>query len=281
TREHLSALEVIGIKRVVIVQNKIDIVPRERVLENFREIKEFVRGTIAENAPIIPISAQQKVNIDALIKTIEETIPTPPRDLKSPPLMQVARSFDVNKPKTKPENLLGGVLGGSLMRGKLRVGEEIEIRPGIKGERDWTPITTTVESIMASGKFIEEATPGGLIGVATKLDPFLTKADNMVGNVLGHPNELPPVLREFTMEVQLFENVVGLEESLKVEKIKTNEPLMLAIGTAITLGDVKSVRNEIVEVNLRRPVCAEGGWRVAISRRVGGRWRLIGSGVIA
>ncbi|MEM0352913.1 MAG: translation initiation factor IF-2 subunit gamma, partial [Archaeoglobaceae archaeon] len=85
----------------------------------------------------------------------------------------------------------------------------------------------------------------------------------------------------FTMEVQLFENVVGLEESLKVEKIKTNEPLMLAIGTAITLGDVKSVRNEIVEVNLRRPVCAEGGWRVAISRRVGGRWRLIGSGVIA
>lgn len=280
TREHLSALEVIGIKNIVIAQNKIDTVPKERVLENFREIKEFVRGTIAENAPIIPISAQQKINIDALIKTIESTIPTPPRDLKSPPLMQVARSFDVNKPKTKPENLLGGVLGGSLMRGKLRVGDEIEIRPGIKGGKGWTPITTTVESIMASGTFIEEATPGGLIGVATKLDPFLTKADNMVGNVLGHPNELPPVLEEFTMEVKLFENVVGLEESLRVEKIKTNEQLMLAVGTAITLGEVKSVRNEVVEVSLRRPVCAEQGWRTAIGRRVGGRWRLIGSGVI-
>ncbi|MCX7704093.1 MAG: 2-hydroxyacyl-CoA dehydratase, partial [Planctomycetota bacterium] len=47
-----------------------------------------------------PLSAQQKVNIDALIKKIEETIPTPKRDLKSPPLMQIARSFDVNKPKT-------------------------------------------------------------------------------------------------------------------------------------------------------------------------------------
>lgn len=281
TREHLSALEVTGIKRIVIVQNKIDIVPRERILENFKEIKDFVRGTIAANAPIVPISAQQKVNIDALIQTIEKTIPTPKRDLKSPPLMQVARSFDVNKPKTKPERLLGGVLGGSLMRGKLRVGDEIEIRPGVKGERDWISITTTVESIMASGRFIDEATPGGLIGVATKLDPFLTKADNMVGNVLGYPNELPPVLREFTMEVQLFENVVGLEESLKVEKIKTNEPLMLAVGTAITLGDAKSVREETIEVNLRRPVCAEQGWRVAISRRVGGRWRLIGSGRIA
>lgn len=281
TREHLSALEVIGIKNIVIAQNKIDTVSRERVLENFREIKEFVRGTIAEKAPIIPISAQQKVNIDALIKAIESTIPTPPRDLNSPPLMQVARSFDVNKPKTKPENMLGGVLGGSLMRGKLRVGDEIEIRPGIRTEKDWTPITTTVESIMASGIFVEEATPGGLIGVATKLDPFLTKADNMVGNVLGHPNELPPVLSEFTMEIRLFERVVGLEESVKVEKIKMNEQLMLAVGTAITLGEVKSARNEFVEVTLRRPVCAEQGWRVAIGRRVGGRWRLIGSGVIA
>ncbi|MCS7130013.1 MAG: translation initiation factor IF-2 subunit gamma [Archaeoglobaceae archaeon] len=280
TREHLSALEVIGVKKIVIAQNKIDIVQKERVLESYKEIKAFVSGTIAEKAPIVPISAQQKINIDALIKKIEETIPTPERDLKSPPLMQIARSFDVNKPKTKPENLVGGVVGGSLMRGKLRAGEEIEIRPGIKKDKDWEPITTTVESIMASGRQIEEATPGGLIGVATKLDPFLTKADAMVGNVLGLPNELPPVLKEFTMETNLFRTVVGIEENLAVEKIKTNEPLMLAVGTSITLGEVRSVRDAIVEVSLRRPVCAEQGWRVAISRRVGGRWRLIGSGVI-
>ncbi|MEM1578243.1 MAG: translation initiation factor IF-2 subunit gamma [Archaeoglobaceae archaeon] len=281
TREHLSALEVIGIRKIVIAQNKIDIVAKERVLENYREIKDFIRGTVAENAPIIPLSAQQKVNIDALIQAIEKTIPTPPRDFNSPPLMQIARSFDVNRPKTKPENLLGGVVGGSLMRGKLRVGDEVEIRPGIKSDRGWMPITTTVESIMASGRFIQEATPGGLIGVATKLDPFLTKADALVGNVLGLPNELPPILKEFTMDAQLFERVVGVEEDLLVEKIKTNEPLMLAVGTAITLGDVKSVRDETIEVTLRRPVCAEQGWRVAISRRVGGRWRLIGSGIIS
>jgi len=280
TREHLSALEIIGVKRIVIAQNKIDIVPKERVLENYREIREFVKGTSAENAPIVPVSAQQKVNVDALIQKIEECIPTPPRDLHAPPLMQIARSFDVNKPKTKPENLVGGVVGGSLMRGRLRVGDEVEIRPGIKKDKGWEPITTVVESIMASGREVEEATPGGLIGVATKLDPFLTKADAMVGNVLGHPNELPPVLKDFTMESELFKTVVGVEEDLAVEKIKTNEPLMLAIGTAITLGEVKSVRDNVVEVTLRRPVCAEEGWRVAISRRVGGRWRLIGSGVI-
>ncbi len=283
TKEHLMALEIIGVDRIVIAQNKIDIVSRERVVENYREIKEFVKGTIAEDAPIVPISAQQKVNMDALIEAVEEAIPTPERDLDSPPLMYIARSFDVNKPGTPPEKLLGGVVGGSLSRGRIRVGDEIEIRPGMKDEKAnrWNPIVTEVQSIMASGRFVDEATPGGLVGVATKLDPVLTKSDALVGNVLGHPNELPDVLMEFTMDVQLLERVVGVEEEMEVEKIKMNEPLMLAVGTAITLGVVTSARDDIVEVKLRRPVCAEKGWRVAISRRVGSRWRLIGAGIIS
>ncbi len=118
TKEHLMALQIIGVDKIVIAQNKIDIVSPERVLENYQEIKEFVKGTVAENAPIIPISAQQKVNMDALIEAIEETIPTPERDLDSPPLMHVARSFDVNKPGTPPEKLLGGVLGGAFREGE-------------------------------------------------------------------------------------------------------------------------------------------------------------------
>ncbi len=281
TKEHLTALQVIGVERIVIAQNKIDIVDKERVLENYREIKEFVKGTIAEKAPIIPISAQQKINLDALIEAIEETIPTPERDLQSPPLMHIARSFDVNKPGTEPEKLLGGVVGGSLSRGRIRVGDEVEIRPGIKDEKgEWKPITTTVESIMASGRFVDEATPGGLVGIATKLDPVYTKSDSLVGNVLGHVNELPEVINSFSMKIHLLEKVVGAEEDINVEKIKMNEQLMLAVGTAITLGVVTSARDDVIEVELRRPVCAESGWRVAISRRVGSRWRLIGAGII-
>ncbi|MCS7121985.1 MAG: translation initiation factor IF-2 subunit gamma [Archaeoglobaceae archaeon] len=281
TKEHLIALQIIGIKNIVIAQNKIDVVDKERLLENYREIKDFVKNTVAENAPIIPVSAQQRVNIDALIEAIEKTIPTPKRDFASPPLMQIARSFDVNRPGTKPEDLLGGVVGGSLMRGKLRVGDEIEIRPGVKDSRgNWAPIFTRVESIMASGRFVEEATPGGLIGVATKLDPVYTKSDALVGNVLGHVNELPDVLNDFTMEVQLLEKVVGVEEDLEVEKIKVKEQLILTVGTAVTLANINSVRDNKVEVSLSRPVCAESGWRVAIARRIGGRWRLIGAGII-
>jgi translation initiation factor 2 subunit 3 len=264
----------------VIAQNKIDTVDRDRVLENYEEIKDFVKNTVAENAPIIPISAQQRINIDALIQAIEKTIPTPKRDLNSPPLMHIARSFDVNKPGTKPKDLVGGVVGGSLARGRLKAGDEIEIRPGIKDSRGWQPLTSKVVSIMASGRVVDEATPGGLIGVATQLDPSITKSDRLVGNVLGIPESLPDVLTELTIDVQLLERVVGLEQDVEVENIKMNEVLMLVVGTAVTVATVTSARDDIAEVRLKRPVCAEEGSRVAISRRIGGRWRLIGAGTI-
>jgi len=284
TKEHLMALEIIGVKNIVIAQNKIDIVSKEEAIEHYRQIKEFVRGTIAESAPIVPISAQQELNIDILIKAIEETIPTPKRDPTKPPLMYVARSFDVNKPGTKPESLKGGVLGGSLMQGILREGDEIELRPGRRVEAEnkvsWVPIRTKISSLMAGGERVEEVRPGGLIGVATTLDPAMTKSDAMVGQIVGHPDHMPPVWNSITLDVQLLERVVGTAEEREVEKLKKGEMLMITVGTSTTVGVVQNVKKDVAEVSLRRPICALVGSRAAISRRIGSRWRLIGVGEI-
>jgi len=113
TREHLSALQAKDIKNIIIVQNKIDLLSKEKVIESYNQIKEFVRGTVAENSPIIPCSAQQGVNIDKIIEELIK-IPQPERNTGDKPLFVVARSFDVNKPGTPAEKLSGGVLGGSL-----------------------------------------------------------------------------------------------------------------------------------------------------------------------
>ena len=80
-------------QNIVVVQNKIDLVTRERAIESHNEIKEFLKGTVAENAPIIPVSAHHDVNLDILIDAIEKTIPTPERDENEKPVMHVARSF--------------------------------------------------------------------------------------------------------------------------------------------------------------------------------------------
>ncbi len=284
TKEHLMALNIIGIKNIVIVQNKIDIVPREKVLENYNQIIAFVKGTVAENAPIIPVSAQQNANIDLVIEAIEKYIPTPDRDMEKPPLMFVARSFDVNKPGTIPDKLVGGVIGGSLNCGRLHPGDELELRPGRKveagGAVKWVSIRTKITSILAGSSVVDEATPGGLIGIGTRLDPSLTKSDALVGQVAGLPDSIPPTIDGFVMETKLLPRVVGVSDESKVEPIRSNEPLMLNIGTATTIGVVTSARANDAEVKLKRPVCAEKGSSVAISRRVGARWRLIGSGIL-
>jgi len=215
---------------------------------------------------------------------LKKLFPTPKRNLNAPPRMYVLRSFDVNKPGTEAEKLVGGVLGGSISQGVFRVNDEIEIRPGLRvesgGKSTYQPITTIIENLHTSFGPIKEAKCGGLIGVGTKLDPSLTKSDGLVGNVVGKEGGLPEVLEELSMEVHLFENVVGTEKVIPVEKIKTNEALVLNIATTVTSGVVTSVRESIVEVTLRKPVCTEIGARAAISRRIGEGWRLIGYGII-
>ncbi len=285
TKEHLMALDIIGVRNIIVAQNKIELVSREKVLQNYQQIKEFLSGTFAAEAPIIPISAIHRANIDKLIQAIEEHIPTPERDLSKPARMEVARSFDVNRPGAKPEKLMGGVLGGSLLQGKLRAGDGIEVRPGIRvgreGRTTWQHLDSKVVSLHAGGSKVDEAVPGGLIGIGTLLDPSLTKGDSLVGSVVGAPGNLPEVLETLELEVHLMERVVGLPKELEVKPLVTGEPLMLNVGTAMTVGVITSARGGRATVKLKLPVCADRGARAALSRRVAGRWRLIGHGIIS
>ncbi len=284
TREHLMALTIIGVDKVIVVQNKIDIVSKDQARENYKEIQDFIKGTIAEKAPIIPISAHHDVNIDMLIEAIEKTIPTPKWDKSKPARMYVARSFDINVPGTEIDKLKGGVIGGSLTQGKLKVGDEIEIRPGRKVEVgskvSWETITTKVRSLYAGGTSLDVAGPGGLVAIGTGLDPTYTKSDSFVGRIAGVPGTLPEVTSGLTFRTELMQRVVGVASELAVESLKTNEPLMLSVGTATTVGVVTSGRSGSAEVSLKIPVCVEKGQRIAISRRISGKWRLIGYGVV-
>ncbi|MFP4530553.1 MAG: translation initiation factor IF-2 subunit gamma [Halodesulfurarchaeum sp.] len=284
TEEHLMALDSIGIENIVVAQNKVDLVDGDTARENYEQITEFVKGTVAEGAPIVPISAEQEINIDLIIEALQETIPTPERDPDADPRMYVARSFDINRPGTEWGGLKGGVIGGSLVQGVLETETELEIRPGREieegGQTHWEPVTSTVRSIQSGEALVDSASPGGLIGVGTGLDPSLTKGDSLAGQVAGEPGSLPPVWEQFEMDIDLLDRLVGADEEGSVEPITTGEPLMLTIGTATTVGAVTSARGGEAEVNLKRPVCAPEGATIAINRRVGTRWRLIGIGTL-
>jgi translation initiation factor 2 subunit 3 len=281
TREHLLALEVLGIKQIVIVQNKVDLTESEKAIENYDQINEFVKGSVASDAPIIPISAQHKLNINALIGAIETSIKTPSRSTNKAAIMHVLRSFDINKPGLPLEKVKGGVIGGALIQGELSVGEEIEIRPGFMDDKrgKYEPIRSVVSTLGTGAGLVERVRPGGLVAIGTKLDPAYIKSDSLIGSVVGKPDSLPDDVEEISIEVKLFDTAVGTQEMVKVEPIKTKEPLRLNVGTAAALGAVTSSKDTQVEVKLRKPLCLLPRSRVAISRRISDRWRLIGAGV--
>ena len=282
TKEHLLALQTLGIKQIILVQNKVDLVSYKEALDNYNDITKFVKGTKIAKSPIIPISAQSKLNIDALIGAIEENIETPTRDESKEAVMHVLRSFDVNKPGTKIKEIKGGVIGGSLTYGIFKVGDEIEIRPGIINEKkkSYEPIRTEIVSLGTGAGRVEMAKPGGLIAIGTKLDPSLTRSDSLIGSVIGKPGTLPENLLTAKIEVSLFDSAVGDLDETKVLPIQVGESLRLNIGTAPVLSRVEKVKSNIIETQFKRPVCIFEKSNVAISRRIADRWRLIGAGIV-
>ena len=286
TREHLAALQIAGIENIVIVQNKIDIVSKERAIESHNEIKEFVKGTIAENAPIIPISAHHDVNLDILIQAIEDIIPTPDHGKQKEALMYVARSFDINRPGSRPNKLRGGIIGGSVVKGQFSVGDDILIAPGRRIQEGskirWEPINTVIESVQGGGLDLDTIHAGGLCGVATPMDPNVTKADDLSGQVMARQGELPPIWEEFNLDLDLLEHMVasGDDAPEKVRPLQPNEMLMINSATATSVGQVTAIKGKKCTLRLRLPICALEGSRITLSRRIGTRWRLIGHGTI-
>jgi len=286
TREHLMALEIAGIENIVIVQNKIDLVSRERALASHEEIRSFLKGTIAENAPIIPVSAHHDVNLDVLIEAIENTIPTPDRSADKRSIMHVARSFDINRPGTRPTKLRGGVIGGSIVEGEFKEGDEVVIGPGRKVERGnksvWEPIHAVVSSMQGGGLNLESMHAGGLCGMATFLDPSITTSDNLSGQVVARAGDLPEVHDSIEVEVHLMSHMVtgDGEKPEKIQPLRNNEMLMINVATATSVGVTRNAEKTRTNLDLRLPICADKGQRISLSRRIGSRWRLIGYGTI-
>ncbi len=283
TKEHLMALQSKKIKNIIIVQNKIDLVSKEKALKNYEEIKKFIKGTLIENAPIIPVSSQQGINIDKLLEELCK-LEIPKQQVDAEPIFLIARSFDVNKPGTTINKLNGGVLGGILKRGKLKVGGEIEIKPGLSikkaNQKIYQTLTTKILSLHKGKSSQKEVSPGASISIETALDPFLTKTDSLTGCMVGLKGKLPEISHDVKIKTELFKKVLGSEEQKNVEPFKTKEMLMLSVNTTITVGTVEEIKNDEIKLSLNIPIIALKGDNVGIARNLDGHWRLIGWGEI-
>jgi translation initiation factor 2 subunit 3 len=290
TSEHLAAVEIMRLKHIMILQNKVELVKEAQAQAQYEDIKKFVAGTCAGESPIIPLSAVLKYNLDIVCEYLCTQVPIPPRDFTSSPQMIIIRSFDVNKPGDAIADLKGGVAGGSILKGVLKVGQEIEVRPGIMttdgtGKYTCKPILSRIMSLAAEQNSLQYAVPGGLIGVGTKIDPALTRADRLIGQVLGTPGKLPDIYIEIEVKYYLLRRLLGVksdgEKQGKVSKLKKGEILMVNIGSTAAGGKIVGIKeNDFGKIALTSPVCSQDGDKVALSRRIDKHWRLIGWGQI-
>ena len=281
TREHIMALQVKGIKYLIVAQNKIDLVDEKRAKENYEEIREFLKGKY-DDALIIPVSAQQGINIELIWKALAE-IPVSERDKAGEPIFLVARSFDINRPGSILRELHGAVLGGTLKRGMLRVGDEIEIKPGrvVKeaNKYRYETIKTKIKGLYRA-KPVQELVPGGSMSIETELDMALGKGDALAGNVVSIKGKLPELTQRLKIQYKLFGEASGVNENIKVEQIKASEALLLSINTSLTGGIVGHLRGNEIEINLKMPIIAFKGDNVGMARNIKSHWRLIGSGKV-
>ncbi|MBS3124156.1 translation initiation factor IF-2 subunit gamma, partial [Candidatus Woesearchaeota archaeon] len=206
------------------------------------------------------------------------------RELNKEPLMLVARSFDINKPGAKVDNMKGGVLGGTIKQGVFSVGQEIEISPGYmveeKNKKIWKPLKTTIKQIFSGGVPVDKIQPGGSMALGTLLDPSVVKSDSLTGSLVSLPGKLPPLHYQISLDTFLLERIVGAKEDLDVKPLAKNEVLMLNVNSAATVGIVLDPSKKNTTVILKKPICANIGARLTISRRVGDRFRLIGYGIL-
>jgi translation initiation factor 2 subunit 3 len=271
TLEHLIAAELMGLKRIAVLQNKLDILEEPAIRENVAKIRTFIKDTAAETGgPLLPISAQHGWGVGRVLDWLV-SLPPVDRDLNAPARLTCVRSFDVNRPgpwTPGSSSLAGSVIGGTLERGVVAVGDWLEIRPGIlslteDGEIQVQPVLTRVQGLRCEATELPVAVPGSLIAIATTLDPGLGIANGMVGQRVGVPGSLPPVVGRIRVRFQRLKR----EDGNQWARHQPGDRLRMCSNVMTTEATVSEVdAKRCIWITLDRPLCLDVDESVAVLR---------------
>ena len=287
------------LKNVIIIQNKIDTVLKNNAAkEQYDQIKKYAKIKNAPNSPIIPISAQLKFNLDVVVQYLS-SFPIPKRDFISPPKFEIIHSFDCNNITediyiNNSINVKSGLIYGLIIKGILKLGEEIEIRPGLcyrisNREIKINPIPARIVSLQAEKNNLIYAIPGGIINVGLKIDPLLCRDNKLEGNLVGLPEKMDDIFIQLAVKCHLLRRLLvsNKKEWGKhidyVTEIKKGEVVLLNIGFVSVGGVVNKIEgnnNDEVTFLLKKPICCEISEKISISRKIGHSWRIIGWGEV-
>jgi len=266
--QHLIAAKIGKLDKIIICLNKIDLVEKYTVLTRKDELNKLLDKYDIKPFTIIPTSFNKRIGLDYLILAIQKLF-NPcdyinEKKLSEKPIFRISRTFDINKPGTLIQDIKGGVIGGALLQGKLKINDEIEIKPGIisKNDNTWIPVKTKIIEIKSENNNLEEIIPGGLIAILTDIDPFYCKNDNFIGNVVGLVNDLPQVYTNISVNINLITFT-----DYKWNP-KNNDNVILQIGTSSCDAMITNCNKNNITFNLNKPVCINQGQHIIICKNI-------------
>ena len=275
TREHILLARQVGVPEVVVFMNKVDLVDDEELLELVElEVRELLSSYEfdGDNIPVIQGSALGALNGEAqweekiveLIAAVDETVPTPERDVDKPFLMPVEDVFSITG--------RGTVATGRIERGVIKLNEEVEIVGIVEA-----PMKSVVTGIEMFRRLLDQGEAGDNAGILLR---GINKDDIQRGMVLCKPGSITPH-KQFECEVYVLSKDEGGRHT---PFFKGYRPQFYFRTTDVTgacelpsgVEMVMPGDNVKLSVELIQPVAMEEGLRFAI--REGGR--TVGAGVV-
>jgi translation initiation factor 2 subunit 3 len=251
--QHIMAIKMSGIKNVIVLLNKLDLVKKSVAIERYKKLcEELNKYDIQPNA-IIPVSMNHKIGVQNVLKNIMMYMGPNNNRKNDNPIFMISRSFDINRVNINYADINGGVIGGSLIGGNFKIGDEIEIQPGIiskgpDGELYNKPHYTKIISLKSETTELDTISAGGLIGIGTEIDPFYCKNDNMIGMIAGLKGCLPPVYYNITMNYKK----INFDEDNEIYKRKK---MTIIVGTNNLDGEIINIDENYISLKLNKPAC--------------------------
>lgn len=240
--EHLQITKILSIKDYIVCLNKADLVSNEILSFKYQQIKKKMEE-YSLDPPIIPTCFNYGINKEYLLHYLKDL---PEIDKSQDKLkIRITRSFDINKAGIKISDLKGGVIGGSIISGSIKINDIIKIYPGYIIENKYYPLTATVTSLKSGNNNLTKAITGGLIAIGLDIDPNITKNDNLIGHtiIMTNDDNIPKVYIAISLELTWINQ----------KDIKINEHLYLSINSKNITGKVVKIIDNKIMLYLNSP----------------------------
>jgi len=281
--QHLIAVKVSKIDKIIICLNKIDLVEKYTIISRKHELDQLLEKLDIKPYIIIPTCFNKKIGIEYVTNSIIQLFNPSDKNYidNENPIFQISRSFDINKPGTilfsnnESINMKGGVIGGTLIKGKLKKGDLIEVKPGfISNNVEYKSLITKIIEIKTENIVLDEIIPGGLVGILTDIDSYYTKNDYLNGHLLGLVNNLPAIHNEILLNVNIFSTFDY------IWKPKINDIITLQIGISSVTSTIINIKKNIISFKLNKPTCIIDKQNIILCYNINNILKIVGDAIL-